>query len=45
MKTKMLQIGLILTGLVMIFIGVLRGEPDTVFHKAAMICMECIGIG
>lgn len=31
--------------LVMVVIGVLNKEPETVFAKAVNICLECIGIG
>lgn len=30
---------------VMIAAGVQNGEIETVFRKATMICLECIGIG
>lgn len=32
-------------GLVMMGIGILRGEMPIVLQKAINICMECIGIG
>ena len=36
---------LALAGAVMSFIGLYRGEAETVFIKAVRICLECIGIG
>ncbi|MFQ9511004.1 MAG: CD1871A family CXXC motif-containing protein [Lachnospiraceae bacterium] len=36
---------LTLLGILFILLGVVRGEVDTVFHKAINICLECIGIG
>lgn len=32
-------------GLVMMGLGILRGEMPVVLQKAINICMECIGIG
>lgn len=32
-------------GLVMVGIGVVRGEHQIVLNKAIRICLECIGIG
>ena len=32
-------------GIVMTFVGVYRGEAETVLTKAIRICLECIGIG
>jgi len=32
-------------GVLMIVLGVMRGEPQTVLEKAIKICLECMGIG
>lgn len=32
-------------GLLMMALGICRGEASVVFGKAVRICMECIGIG
>ena len=32
-------------GAAFVALGVARGEQQTVFMKAARICMECIGLG
>lgn len=31
--------------MILIAVGILLKQPDSVFAKAAKICMECIGIG
>ena len=36
---------LLVTAVVMIFVGVANGEDRTVLQKAVNICLECIGIG
>lgn len=37
--------GLYILALLLLALGVYRGEPQLVWRKAAMICLECIGIG
>lgn len=35
----------IFLALILVLIGIFRGEVPVVFEKASRICMECIGIG
>lgn len=35
----------VLTGILFLGIGILRGQFAVIWKKAVMICMECIGIG
>ena len=44
-KGNLAPVLVILTGVVFIVTGVLRGENETVLSKAVNICLECIGIG
>lgn len=39
------QLGLGAVFLVVLTLGLWRGEADDVLRKAIMICLECIGIG
>lgn len=40
-----IALALMLAGAVFAVLGVFRGEATAVFQKAAVICLECIGIG
>ena len=44
-KIKWITLAIFMIGLVMIGLGIARGEPVTVLTKATSICMQCIGIG
>lgn len=45
MSRKTVPIFLILAGVLLILIGLSRGEANDVFSKAARICLECMGLG
>ena len=32
-------------GIVLMVLGILRGELHEIYHKAIVLCLECIGIG
>ena len=36
---------LLLLAAVLIIVGILAGQPDSVLAKAVRICLECVGIG
>lgn len=39
------QITFLVIGIVMILLGIYRGEVDIVLSKAIKLCLECVGIG
>ena len=45
MRNRIITFSLIALGVVLIVVGIALKQPDSVFAKAAKICMECVGIG
>ena len=45
MRKRIITFSLIAIGVVLIVVGIALKQPDSVFAKAAKICMECVGIG
>ncbi len=44
-KLNLLRVLVLITALVLIVIGITRGEAAVVLEKGIRICLECIGIG
>ncbi len=45
MRKRIITVSLIAAGVILIVVGIALKQPDSVFSKAAKICMECVGIG
>ena len=45
MRKRITTFSLIGIGVILIIVGVVLKQPESVFAKAARICMECVGIG
>ena len=37
--------GGVLAGVLLLGLGAAQGQPEVIWRKAVMICLECIGIG
>lgn len=44
-NVKRESVCLIIAALLLLSIGIWRGEAENIFQKARFVCMECIGIG
>ena len=44
-KRRIISIVILAAGIALIAAGVFRGELDVILRKAAVVCMECIGLG
>ncbi|MCL2054920.1 MAG: thioredoxin [Oscillospiraceae bacterium] len=44
-KENLLRVVLLAVGIVMILVGIYRGELYEIMKKAVVACLECIGIG
>ncbi|MCR5530122.1 MAG: thioredoxin [Saccharofermentans sp.] len=45
MRRNLPAILLIVIAAVLVVVGILMHQPESVLHKAVRICMECIGLG
>jgi len=44
-RESFIQITILAIGIVMMAVGLYRGEALEILRKAIFVCMECIGIG
>ncbi len=45
MKKYLPAVLFILLAVLLIVIGIILQQPESVFNKAVRICMECVGLG
>lgn len=45
LSSRWFGVGVAVFGLLLMIIGIYRGELTVLFTKAVNICLECIGIG
>ncbi|MCR4671298.1 MAG: hypothetical protein K5643_08910 [Saccharofermentans sp.] len=45
MKKYLPAVMFILLAVLLIVIGIILQQPESVFNKAVRICMECVGLG
>lgn len=45
LKKTTARIGLIVVAVLLILVGIICKQPESVLAKAVRICMECVGIG
>lgn len=45
LRPWLLPAALIAAGAAFVWLGIARGEMETVYQKAIRVCLECIGIG
>lgn len=44
-RRRLIRAALLATSLLLVFVGLKRGEVAAVLVKAIYVCLECIGIG
>lgn len=44
-KSAVIALAVLGLAAVLIVVGAAMGQPTSVWHKAALICYECIGLG
>ena len=42
---KLIPSAILALGIVLLVLGIYRGEPTEILQKAILVCLECIGIG
>jgi len=44
-RRRIIQLSILTAGVILVVLGVIRGDALEILKKAVLVCMECIGIG